>query len=116
MFEVKILTAYPSMFPGSLALSLTGTALSKKIWSLDIIDLHDFGIDRRKSIDDEPYGGGPGMVIKPEVVEKAVLGEVCPWSSPNAAAAAYWTIMRPDSSPGFSAKKGRIARRFGSSI
>ena len=73
MFEVKILTAYPSMFPGSLALSLTGTALSKKIWSLDIIDLHDFGIDRRKSIDDEPYGGGPGMVIKPEVVEKAVL-------------------------------------------
>ena len=73
MFEVKILTAYPSIFPGTLEYSLIGKALKEKKWALDIIDLHDFGYDNRKSIDDEPFGGGPGMVIRPDVVEKAVL-------------------------------------------
>tara|TARA_B110000438_G_scaffold287808_1_gene320536 strand:+ start:88 stop:798 length:711 start_codon:yes stop_codon:yes gene_type:complete len=73
MFQVKILTAYPDIFPGSLNFSIIGKALKDKKWSLDVINLHNFGIDERKSIDDEPFGGGPGMVLRPDVVEKALL-------------------------------------------
>ena len=73
MWNVKIITAYPEMFPGTLGHSVIGKALSKKKWSLNIINLHDFGIDERKSIDDSPFGGGPGMIIRPDVVEKAVV-------------------------------------------
>ena len=73
MFTAKILTAYPNMFPGSLAFSLIGNALEQKKIRLDIVDLHNFGIDKRKSIDDEPFGGGPGMILRPDVVENALL-------------------------------------------
>jgi len=73
MFKVSILTAYPEMFPGSLGHSILGKSLKEKKWSLNIINLHDFGFDKRKSIDDEPFGGGPGMIIRPDVVEKALL-------------------------------------------
>ena len=73
MIKGKILTAYPEMFPGSLNYSVIGKALKENKWSLDIINLHNFGYDQRKSIDDEPFGGGPGMVIRPDVVEKALL-------------------------------------------
>jgi tRNA (guanine37-N1)-methyltransferase len=73
MLKIKIITAYPEMFPGSLSYSIIGNALANGIWSLDIIDLHKFGLNERKNIDDEPFGGGPGMVIRPDVVEKALL-------------------------------------------
>ena len=73
MLEIKILTAYPEIFPGTLGFSILGKALEEKKWSLDIVNLHDFGIDERKNIDDEPFGGGPGMVIRPDVVENALL-------------------------------------------
>ena len=73
MFKVSIITAYPEMFPGSLGYSILGKAINEKKWSLNVINLHEFGLDERKSIDDEPFGGGPGMVIRPDVVEKAVL-------------------------------------------
>ena len=71
--KITIITAYPDIFPGALEFSVIGNALKKNIWSLDIINLHDFGYDERKSIDCEPFGGGPGMVIRPDVVEKALL-------------------------------------------
>jgi tRNA (guanine37-N1)-methyltransferase len=73
MLEIKILTAYPEIFPGTLGYSILGKALEEKKWSLDIVNLHDFGIDERKNIDDEPFGGGPGMVIRADVVENALL-------------------------------------------
>mgnify|MGYP001268253243 CR=1 FL=1 len=73
MWNAKIITAYPEMFPGVLGHSIIGKALSSNKWSLNIINLHDFGIDNRKSIDDSPFGGGPGMIIRPDVVEKAVI-------------------------------------------
>ena len=73
MLEIKILTAYPEIFPGTLGFSILGKALEEKKWSLDIVNLHDFGIDERKNIDDEPFGGGPGMVIRADVVENALL-------------------------------------------
>ena len=58
MLAIKILTAYPDIFPGSLKHSIIGKALKEKKWSLQIIDLHKFGYNQRKSIDDEPFGGG----------------------------------------------------------
>ena len=73
MLEIKILTAYPEIFPGTLSHSILGKALVEKKWSLDIVNLHDFGINERKNIDDEPFGGGPGMVIRPDVIENALL-------------------------------------------
>ena len=73
MLEVKIITAYPDMFPGALGCSVVGNALEEKKWSLDIINMYNFGYDERKSIDDEPFGGGPGMIIRPDVIEKALL-------------------------------------------
>ena len=71
--QVKILTGYPDIFPGALNHSVVGNALKENIWSLEVIDLHDFSYDQRKSIDDEPFGGGPGMIIRPDIVEKALL-------------------------------------------
>ena len=73
MLDVIIITAYPNMFPGTLGCSVVGNALEEKKWSLNIINLHDFGYDERQSIDDEPFGGGPGMIIRPDVVENALL-------------------------------------------
>ena len=73
MFRIHILTAYPEMFPGSLGYSILGRSLKQKIWSINIVNLHDFGFDERNSIDDDPFGGGPGMIIRPDVVEKSLL-------------------------------------------
>ncbi|MDC1184694.1 tRNA (guanosine(37)-N1)-methyltransferase TrmD [Alphaproteobacteria bacterium] len=73
MINIKILTGYPEMFPGGLAHSLMGKALNENIFKIETINLHDFGIDNRKSVDDEPFGGGPGMILRPDVVEKALF-------------------------------------------
>jgi len=73
MINVKILTGYPEMFPGGLAYSIIGKALKENIFTIETINLHDFGNDNRKSVDDEPFGGGPGMILRPDVVEKALL-------------------------------------------
>ena len=80
MLDVKILTAYPNMFPGTLNHSLIGSALKEKKWTLEVINLHNFGYDNTKSIDDEPFGGGPGMIIRPDVVEKALLSIKYPYN------------------------------------
>ena len=72
MFKVNIITANPEMFPGVLGYSIIGNALKEKKWSLKVINLHDFGYDARNSIDDLPFGGGPGMIIRADVVEKAL--------------------------------------------
>ena len=70
--RVIILTSYPKMFPGSLGHSIIGNALENKKFILEIIDLRDFGIGQRGTIDDEPFGGGPGMVIRPDVIDNAM--------------------------------------------
>ena len=70
--RVIILTCYPQMFPGSLGHSIIGNALNDNKFTLEIINLHEFGLDQRGSVDDEPFGGGPGMVIRPDVIENAM--------------------------------------------
>ena len=72
MWRASVITIFPDMFPGPLALSLAGKARQKGIWSLDAIDLRDFATDKHRTVDDTPAGGGPGMVMKPDVIARAV--------------------------------------------
>jgi tRNA (guanine37-N1)-methyltransferase len=72
LFSAIALTLFPEMFPGPLGQSLAGTALEKGIWSLKPINIRDFATDKHATVDDKPYGGGTGMVIKPDIVDSAV--------------------------------------------
>ena len=72
IFKVSILTLFPEIFPGPLGVSLIGNALQNKLWELNLINIRDFAKDRHKSVDDTPYGGGAGMVMKPDVIEMAL--------------------------------------------
>ena len=71
-FHIKILTLFPEMFPGMLGMSLSGKALEKKLWSLEAVQLRDFATDNHKTVDDTPFGGGAGMVMKPDLLDKAL--------------------------------------------
>lgn len=68
----SIITLFPEMFPGSLAFSLAGRALCSDIWSYRTINLRDFGITKHKNIDDTAYGGGTGLVVRPDVLGRAL--------------------------------------------
>jgi len=72
MWRASVITIFPEMFPGPLALSLAGKARQKGLWSLDAIDLRDFAADKHRTVDDTPAGGGPGMVMKPDVIARAI--------------------------------------------
>lgn len=71
-FQANILTLYPDMFPGPLGFSNAKKALEKNICSLNVVDIRDFAQDKHKSVDDEPFGGGAGMVMKPDVLDRAI--------------------------------------------
>jgi tRNA (guanine37-N1)-methyltransferase len=72
MWSATILTLYPEMFPGPLGTSLSGDALSRGIWSLEARNIRDHGIGRHRAVDDTPAGGGPGMVIRADVLANAL--------------------------------------------
>jgi tRNA (guanine37-N1)-methyltransferase len=69
-----VLTIFPEMFPGPLGVSLAGKALGEGIWRLETVDIRDFARDKHRSVDDAPFGGGPGMVMRPDVVDAAIAG------------------------------------------
>jgi tRNA (guanine37-N1)-methyltransferase len=71
-WAVSILTLYPEMFPGPLGISLAGRALEAGIWSLETVQIRDFAADRHRSVDDTPAGGGAGMVMRADVLARAV--------------------------------------------
>jgi tRNA (guanine37-N1)-methyltransferase len=71
-FHVSILSIFPEIFPGSLGYSLAGQALANNIWSYETINIRDFGITKHKNVDDEPYGGGNGLVMRPDVLGDAI--------------------------------------------
>lgn len=71
-FRATILTLYPEMFPGHLGSSLAGKALERGQWSLDTVQIRDFAQDRHRTVDDTPAGGGAGMVLKPDILAKAI--------------------------------------------
>ena len=72
MFFVRIFTLYPEFFPGPLDKSLYGKALLKKIWDMEIVNIRNFAKDKHKVVDDTPFGGGSGMLIKPNVIAEAI--------------------------------------------
>jgi tRNA (guanine37-N1)-methyltransferase len=71
-WRAVVLTLFPEMFPGPLAHSLAGRALADGVWVLRTIDIRDFATDRHRSVDDVPFGGGAGMVLRPDVVDAAL--------------------------------------------
>lgn len=71
-FHAHILTLFPEMFPGALGHSLAGKALEKGLWQLSTYDIRDYALDKHRTVDDTPYGGGAGMVLKPDVVAAAL--------------------------------------------
>ncbi len=71
-WRASVLTLFPEMFPGPLAHSLAGRALQAGVWSLQTVNIRDFATDRHRSVDDTPFGGGAGMVLRPDVVDAAV--------------------------------------------
>lgn len=73
-WRATVLTIFPEMLPGPLAYSLAGRALKSGLWALDTIDIRDFATDRHRSVDDAPFGGGPGMVLRPDVLDAAIAG------------------------------------------
>jgi tRNA (guanine37-N1)-methyltransferase len=72
MWRASVLTIFPEMFPGPLGLSLAGKALASGAWSLDALDIRSFATDKHRTIDDTPAGGGPGMVMKADVLGRAI--------------------------------------------
>src|SRR5207302_4145771 len=69
-----VLTIFPEMLPGPLAHSLAGKALKAGLWRLETVDIRDFARDKHRSVDDAPFGGGPGMVLRPDVLDAAIEG------------------------------------------
>jgi tRNA (guanine37-N1)-methyltransferase len=72
MWRASVLTIFPEMFPGPLGLSLAGKALASGAWSLDVVDIRTFATDKHRTVDDTPAGGGPGMVMKADVLGRAI--------------------------------------------
>lgn len=71
-FRATVLTLFPEMFPGPLGLSLAGRALKEDIWTLDVRDIRAHATDKHRTVDDTPAGGGPGMVMRPDVLAAAI--------------------------------------------
>jgi tRNA (guanine37-N1)-methyltransferase len=71
-WQVKILTLFPDIFPGPLQYSVTGRGLKEKFWSIEAKNIRDFASDKHKTVDDIPYGGGNGMVMKADVLANAI--------------------------------------------
>jgi tRNA (guanine37-N1)-methyltransferase len=74
MWQATVLTIFPEMLPGPLAYSLAGKALGAGRWRLETVDIRDYATDRHRSVDDAPFGGGPGMVLRPDVLDAAIGG------------------------------------------
>jgi tRNA (guanine37-N1)-methyltransferase len=72
MWRASVLSIFPEMFPGPLGASLAGKALAAGAWSLDVVDIRNFATDKHRTVDDTPAGGGPGMVMKADVLARAI--------------------------------------------
>lgn len=77
-WHIQLYTLYPEMFPGTLGCSLAGKALKKGVWSYETVNIRDYATDKHKTVDDIPYGGGAGMVMRPDVLSNAVQDTLKP--------------------------------------
>lgn len=76
IWTARVLTIFPEMFPGMLGQSLAGKALERRLWALETVDIRDFAGDRHRTVDDTPFGGGAGMVMRADVVDAALNGAI----------------------------------------
>ena len=76
MFIAQVFTLYPDFFPGPFDKGLYGKAMEKKIWDLKTVDIREYALDKHKTVDDTPYGGGSGMLLKPDVVAKSLEANI----------------------------------------
>ena len=72
MLQAKVFTLYPDIFPGPLGKGRYGKALSNKLWNLNVVNIRDAATDKHKTVDDTPYGGGTGMLLKPDILAKSI--------------------------------------------
>ena len=72
MWTAKVFTLYPELFPGPLGTGLYKKALEKKLWSLEVINIRDYALDKHKTVDDSPFGGGSGMVMRADVIANSL--------------------------------------------
>ena len=72
MLQAQVFTLYPEIFPGPLNKGLYGKAMAKKLWNLNVINIRDAATDKHKTVDDTPYGGGSGMLLKPDVLANSI--------------------------------------------
>ena len=72
MWTARVFTLYPELFPGPLASGLYKKALEKKLWSLEVINIRDYAVDKHKTVDDPPFGGGSGMVMRADIIANAL--------------------------------------------
>src|SRR5690606_31271171 len=81
-WTARILTLFPDMFPGPLGQSLAGKALEKGIWRCEAMDIRGFATDKHRTVDDTPFGGGAGMVMRPDVVDAALAAATADQKGP----------------------------------
>ncbi len=103
-WKAKVLTLFPEMFPGPLGLSLAGQGLEAGAWALEAVDIRDFAADKHRTVDDPPFGGGPGMVIRPDVVSEAI--DAAAGADPSLAL----IYLTPRGRPLTQARVGELAR------
>jgi tRNA (guanine37-N1)-methyltransferase len=108
MWRASVLTIFPEMFPGPLGVSLAGKALASGIWSLDTHDIRNYATDKHRTVDDTPAGGGPGMVMKADVLARA-LDAVPHDARPR-------LLMSPRGAPLTQRKAAQLARGLGAVI
>ena len=72
MWKARVFTLYPELFPGPLGIGLYKKALEKKLWSLEVVNIRDYALDKHKIVDDTPFGGGSGMVMRADVIANAL--------------------------------------------
>ena len=89
VWTVKVLTLFPEMFPGPLGQSLAGKALENGVWALESVDIRSFARDKHRSVDDTPFGGGAGMVMRPDVLDAALTATAGPVGAPERGRAIY---------------------------
>ena len=107
-WSVTVLTLFPEMFPGPLGHSLAGKALADGLWNLGALDIRDYATDRHRTVDDEPFGGGAGMVMRADVVDRAIdaanadgpVGRPLVYLTPRGRPLDQETVRRVASGPG----------------
>ena len=109
-FRATVLTLYPEMFPGALGLSLAGKALDAGTWSLEKVQIRDFATDRHRTVDDTPAGGGAGMVMRADVLARA-LDHAAPADDPRPK-----LLMSPRGAPLTQARVRELAKGQGAVI